>query len=163
MARFYIGIDPGQKGGIAIIDKGKDKIHLLAMPLLDDKEGLDVLDIKRWIFGMTDQMHLCNYSCFCYIEKSQAMPQQGVTSMFNYGKGYGELIALLKILEIPFKEIRPRVWKKTLGLERLKSESVKLAEELYPRLSGMFVTKRGRLLDGIAEALLIAHLAKLEM
>lgn len=152
---IYIGIDPGQKGGIAIIDDDTNKLLSMEIPLSADKKEMSTKEIYDFIsnnFIIIDEV-------FCIIEKAQAMPKQGVTGVFNYGRGYGELIAILKILEIPYQEIQSQKWKKEFSLiKKDKKASVAMAQKLFPH--EVFITERGRLMDGKAEACLMAEYAR---
>ncbi|HBH48588.1 MAG TPA: hypothetical protein DDX98_08100 [Bacteroidales bacterium] len=142
---IYCGIDPGKKGAISLItDVGA--FGVWDMPLHDNGE-IDVIELAKILKKRPN---------IVYIEKAQAMPKQGVSSTFNYGKGYGKVLGLLELLGLPFEEIRPTVWKKAMGLSKMpKAESVKLAGQLFHGAD--LKTKRGRLLDGRAEALLLAE------
>ena len=40
----------------------------------------------------------------CFLERSQAMPKQGVVSMFKYGITYGIILASFKYLTLLFKK-----------------------------------------------------------
>ena len=151
---IYIGIDPGKQGGIGI--RRSPDYHVLYtvydMPVLVNGE-IDGNEIYRIVksnrFGRV----------FCFVEKAQAMPQQGVVSTFKYGMGYGKILAVLEILKIPYQEISPQKWKKHFNLiKKDKKESVAVATKLFPKVE--FKTKRGRLLDGRAEALLIAEFCR---
>jgi crossover junction endodeoxyribonuclease RuvC len=150
---IFIGIDPGLKGGIAVIADNKLSVSM-EMPLTANKKEMGVKGIFRMFFKMRSLD-----AFFCIIEKAQAMPKQGVTGVFNYGRGYGELIAILKILEIPYQEIQSQKWKKEFSLiKKNKRESVNIAQKLFP--SEIFMTERGRLMDGKAEACLMAEYAR---
>ena len=183
---IYIGIDPGKKGGIAMIDTrcispssidiGKDepeiiignyKIFLLETPLCDNE--IDVLSIAvflktnilDYMIGIDEWEHQCGFSfnegCFCILEKAQPMPKQGVTSVFTYGEGYGELKAMLKFLRIAFQEVRPQVWKKEFNLNTDKKRSASTCINLFPDIKDKLYGPKGGLKDGIAEALLMAE------
>jgi len=146
---IFMGIDPGQKGGIAVLKM--EDTFLLEMPLCN--KNIDAMTIVTFL-----KTHiLLNEKSFCIIEKAQPMPKQGVTSVFNYGEGYGELKAVLKFLKIPFQEVRPRVWKKEFNLNANKKRSVSTCINLFPEIKDQLYGLRGRLKDGIAEALLIAE------
>ena len=145
--KFYIGIDPGKKGAIAIINSNSECILLFDCPLI----GKDIDDqaIKSELEGFKD-------NCFALIEKAQAMPGQGVTSMFNYGEGYGLYKGIFTGLGIPFQEIRPAKWKKEFSLSKDKALSIQTAKQLYPKQSGELLKTK----DGRAEALLLAEYAR---
>jgi crossover junction endodeoxyribonuclease RuvC len=152
---IYIGIDPGKKGGIGIINNNPRLLLEcnIEMPL-DSADEIDCIKIFQIL-----NIFVSEVDSFCIIEKAQSMPQQGVKSMFNYGRGYGELIAVLKILKIPYQEIQSQKWKKEFSLiKKDKKASIAVAEKLFPEEK--FYTERGRAMDGKAEALLIAEFAR---
>lgn len=148
---YYIGIDPGKTGGIAIIDEEKKVIINIEMPVTSAKEvnAAYLYTLLTSIKGET----------FCVIEKSQSMPKQGVKSTFSYGVGYGEVRATLKASLTPFQEVAPMAWKKEFNLvKKDKMDSCDTAQKLFP--SESFLTGRGRVMDGKAESLLIAEYAR---
>lgn len=147
-----VGIDPGLKGGIAFYKgPGASENNSYELPLTSNKKEIDAYEVYS----------LLNYACritenvIVTIEKAQAMPKQGVVGVFNYGRGYGELVSALKILQLPYQEIKSQKWKKEFSLiNKGKKESVTTAEKLDP--TGIYRGLRGGLLDGKAEAMLIA-------
>lgn len=84
------------------------------------------------------------------IEIVHAMPKQGVTSTFTFGKGYGGLRMALIASGIPFREVQPRAWQKELGCLTGgdKNVSKRKAQQLFPSL---------KITHAIADALLIAE------
>jgi len=146
--KAIIGIDPGKSGGIAFYVR---KAGWIVAPLPFTKDKIDRKVIRSMI-------HTLNISeCAAYIEKAQVFPGQGGVSNFTMGKNYGYLIAILEeINEIKkIEEVSSRVWKKYFSLDKDKKKSVDLAIKSAPYLKDSFVTQRGRLIDGNAEALLI--------
>jgi crossover junction endodeoxyribonuclease RuvC len=152
----YIGIDPGKKGAIAFITEQGETVH--DMPL--DWDGR--IDAQGLLILITSKVVSAN-SSICFLEKSQAMPGQGVTSTFNYGAGYGAIRAVLQIACVPFQEIHPMKWKKEYALiKKEKADSVAIARQLFPN-APLVREKRGgveMLLDGRAEAILIAEFCR---
>ena len=147
---YYIGIDPGKHGAIAILNEDGSLWRLIDMPNNIGKEVYDFLyDSIEFAEGA---------AIVAFIEQAQAMPKQGIKGAFVYGKGYGEIIAVLKILKIAFQEIHSLSWKREFKLlKKDKIDSVKVAEQLFPDVYVSFRSDRGRLLDGRAEAMLIAE------
>lgn len=150
---IFIGIDPGQMGAVAIlhfyIDKTPRKPICFDMPK-------NIIDLKKKI--KLEAVGL-GVDIFCILEQAQPMPKQGVKGVFTYGQGYGKIKAVLEILQIPFQEIHPSIWKKEFSLiKKDKKASVKVAQQLFPNIE--FYTERGRMLDGRAEALLLAEYAR---
>lgn len=137
--KHYIGIDPGQSGGIAVI--GPDGVA--AAYKMPDTER-DVFDLLREIAGWYGNNPVA------VIESVHAMPKQGVTSSFTFGKGYGGLRMALIGLTIPFSDVTPQKWQKAIGcLTRGdKNVSKRKAQELFPAL---------KITHATADALLLAE------
>ena len=89
-----------------------------------------------------------------YIEKQQAMPQQGLVSTFATGMGYGVYLGLIVASGMSYTEVSPRTWKKDLNCPSDKDASRKRASELLPQGSHLWQQKNQ---DGLAEASLIAY------
>lgn len=80
------------------------------------------------------------------------MPGQGVTSMFNFGQGYGVIKGVLAGIGVPYKDATPQKWKKACGLIGSDKDAARLlAIELFPDAE-LHLKKHG----GRADALLIA-------
>lgn len=148
----FVGVDPGQYGGLAVIDSERHVLLSADMPTLADARQVDAVAISGLLQGAIDS------DAYCMLEQAQAMPKQGVTSVFNYGVGYGKILAVLEWCRIPFELVRPAKWKKSFSLGRDKKDSVVLAQRLFPEVE--FCTPRGRMRDGMAEALLLAEYAR---
>ena len=50
------------------------------------------------------------------VEQVNAMPGQGVTSMFNFGQTFGAIKGVCAALELPIFFVRPSKWKKHFEL-----------------------------------------------
>lgn len=146
--RIVCGIDPGKKGGIAII--GND-VSAMAMPAVGNE--IDIHRISNFLHN--------NHVELVIVEKVHAMPGQGVTSMFTFGKNFGEIIGMLKTDCIPYQLVTPQAWKKTVlaGMPWKKNKkcSIDFCMRKYPELS-LLATKRSRVPhDGMADAICIAE------
>ena len=98
------------------------------MPTADKFIDLRVLDIK-----------LKRYDIDCaFLEKVHAMPGQGVSSMFKFGRVFGAIEALLVSNCIPYELIPPQRWTREIhkGLDHLcedsKEKSRLAASMLFP-------------------------------
>lgn len=140
MSKTYIGIDPGAKGGVAVIgDGGAACVRPLSPEVL--RATLTAVDCSN---------------ALCFVEQVGAMPGQGVTSMFNFGKGYGYILGVLETLGIPYQTVPPRKWKKAFSLSNDKKLSVDTAKRLFPNVPLLPSERCRKESDGMAEALLIA-------
>ena len=111
---IFAAIDFGKSGGIAIGDDSKEIPRCFPMPNLDSREGIERL--SEIIVSDTE---------FAVGELVSAMPGQGVTSMFNFGRGVGRIEGALTAREIPLELIRPVEWTAAYG-KRKEYESLLL-------------------------------------
>ncbi len=159
----YIGIDPGLTGSVAILDETGGVVGLYDTPTLAVKTNRGTRH-EYDLPGMAQLLRrYAGQSAHVILEESQAMPGQGVVSMFNIGVGFGAWLGLLGALEIPYTRIRPARWKHALGLRGKDKEAARLrAQQLFPGADLQRKKDHGR-----AEALLLArwgllHVAILE-
>ena len=141
----YIGIDPGAKGGIAVVTKKS----ATTAPYSDGE--------LRRVLG---EIHSCRMEAICCLEKVGARPGQGVVSMFNFGKSYGYIKGVLEAYGIPYQEISPQRWKKEFGLNSEKTRSVEVCQRMFPNVGLLATPRCKKLHDGMAEALLMAEYAR---
>lgn len=110
--KVWLGIDPGKGGSISAIVEEFGTTGLMVKPTpviqMKTKREYDVNAMRGLLMNYPTNI------TFCVLEKSQAMPGQGVTSMFSIGKGYGIWLGLLSALMIPFIEVHPATWSKQL-------------------------------------------------
>ncbi len=139
---IYIGIDPGYKGGIALID---DDNHAYAYKMPSTE--MDIYQLIR------DISLRYNDEYFALLEKVHSMPQQGVKSTFTFGMHYGFLRACLMACSIPFDDISPAKWQRKLNcLSRGDKNITKAkAQQLFPEL---------KITHYVSDALLIAYYNK---
>lgn len=136
---FFIGIDPGQKGGIAVL--GEDMHICQLLPFSE----VNMRDVASWYEG----------DSITVLEKVGAMPHQGVVSMFNFGKGYGYILGVLETSRMPYQLVNPKTWQKEFSIHS-KEDSVATAKRLFPD-ANLKPTERSRKdSDGLSDALLMA-------
>lgn len=139
---LFVGIDPGQTGGIVVITEGEVQ-QCTAMP-----------GTEQDIMLVLDQY--ASSKTIAVIEKVHAMPKQGVSSSFKFGMNYGFLRGCLVSLGISFTEVTPRTWMKALGIRtRKKTESTSqwknfLKQQAQQRYPGVSINRK------TADAVLIA-------
>lgn len=141
----FIGIDPGESGGIAIIatDHRDDMGAVYSYKL----KGATERDVWHMLAGLDPG--------FAVIECVHSSPQMGVKSSFTFGKSYGFLRGILTASGIPFDEVSPQKWQKAMGCMTKgdKNISKAKAQQLFPHL---------KVTHAIADALLIAEFCRRE-
>lgn len=143
---IYIGVDVGKSGGYAIIDDGL----VIAHPY-DDKEFVEFMHSVK------------DRAVTACVEQVGAMPGQGVTSMFSFGKSAGFIEGVLQALGIKYQLVRPQTWKKEFGLNSSKQKSIDVCRKLFPDVSLLATERCKKPHDGMAEALLMAEYARRRM
>ena len=146
-----VAIDPGLSGAIAVLSPTGDLERLEDLPVIRDGR-------LAWIDGGSLQSFLIDAlygrPARAIVERVGAMPKQGIASAFNFGVGFGSVLAVLQARHLPIELVTPAVWKRALGLGTDKRASLDKARLLYPT-ADLGLAKH----DGRAEALLLAHWA----
>ena len=155
MYKSFIGIDPGAKGGIAIIDRNGVTAEI--MPMMDKQ--IQIREICEYLEPLEKP--------YVVIEKVHAMPKQGVSSTFTFGRGVGELLGMLKTLQLPYFEVTPQEWKKKVMVgvnwKGNKKASITYCKKTYPLLD-LLPSKRCRVpSDGMADALCMAEYGRMRI
>ena len=77
------------------------------------------------------------------VEQVNAMPGQGVTSMFNFGQTFGAIKGVCAALNLPIFFIRPSKWKKYFELINSSKDSSRTkAIEMYPSIADQLSKKK---------------------
>jgi len=137
-----IGIDPGLSGGIAILDDNKVK-DLFDMPVMSDgKKNKRQLNSAFLVKLIKDNIKDLE-NTIMVVEQVNAMPGQGVTSMFNFGQSFGAIKGICAALGLPIFFVRPARWKKYFELiNSSKDASRTKAIEMYPSISERLSRKK---------------------
>lgn len=144
---YYLGIDPGRKGGIALIDEHKNLIYKEPMPLLDN--GYNYEMICSFIDKLPEDTIII-------IELKPGVMNKSASPTTSFGFHCGTLYGIC------FKHnpviVSPKLWKKEFSIFRnyketrqdMKLRSINAAEKIFN-----ITFKKNE--DGIAEALLLAE------
>ena len=148
--RIILGVDPGIHGGLAIvaIDTSEQLIDAIDIPVtgVKAKERVDVHTIHAWLIQHRPKM--------AFIERAQAMPRQGASSGFKYGRAVGAIESVIELARIPLTIIEPSMWKKWHRLPGKDKEAARQrAIQIFPSAHSMLSRKKDH---GRAEAALIA-------
>ena len=92
------------------------------------------------------------------VEQLNAMPGQGVTSMFNFGQSFGVIKGVCSALNIPIYFVRPLKWKKYFDLVKTNKDASRTKViQIYPHISDKISRKKD---SNKADAILIASYFK---
>jgi crossover junction endodeoxyribonuclease RuvC len=146
------GIDPGLTGAVCFADPSNPTtcraydlpVHVLLRGGKKKRE----LDIAGLIGILTE--HRLDH---VFLEQVGAMPGQGVSSVFAFGKTYGVILGVIAARTIPLTLVTPATWKRALGVPKAKDAARARASQLLPEAAAQWRLKKH---DGRAEAALIA-------
>ena len=150
---IVIGIDPGITGAISILENSK-VIEVHETPtMIDGKKnkrqvnGAQITNIiKKWLNK--------DKEVIVVVEHVNAVPGQGVTSMFNFGQSFGVIKGICSALSLPIYFVRPTKWKKYFNLIKTNKDASRTKViEVFPEISGQLSRKKD---SNKADAILIA-------
>lgn len=152
---YFIGIDPGLSGAIAFFDTAEGHLSIIDMPTFEVKRNNKT---KREVSpsGVAHALSLARKVDGVILERVGAMPGQGVTSVFSFGRSVGIIEGVLSAEHIPMTIVPPQEWQKAAGVRGGKDGSRQRACELFPNYANLFARKKD---DGRADAALMAWYA----
>ena len=119
---IIIGIDPGLSGAIAILDD-KKVLSIFEMPVMaEGKKNKRQLNSAQLVNIIRENIKK-NEEAVVVVEQVNAMPGQGVTSMFNFGQTFGAIKGVCAALNLSIFFVRPSKWKKHFELINSSKDS----------------------------------------
>ena len=139
---IVIGIDPGLSGALAILEN-KRVLGIFEMPVMPEgKKNKRQLNSAQLVNILRDNVKI-NEEIAVVVEQVNAMPGQGVTSMFNFGQTFGAIKGVCAALNLPIYLVRPSKWKKHFELINSSKDSSRTKViEMYPSLSAQLAKKK---------------------
>ncbi len=137
-----VGIDPGLSGAIAILKENK-VLGIFDMPVMaEGKKNKKQLNSAQLVNIIKDNIN-DKEEIAVVVEQVNAMPGQGVTSMFNFGQTFGAIKGVCAALKLPIFFVRPSKWKKHFELINSSKDSSRTKViEMYPSLSNQLSKKK---------------------
>lgn len=146
-----LGVDPGAHGAFALYDTDLNAVTAADMPTMPVRVGKLVryqiseaqiaLIIRDWAPDNA------------WMERTHAMPKQGVTSSFSFGLSCGLVRGVLAMAGVPLVLVTPNQWKRYFRLGSDKNEARLIAARQFPESAAAFSRVKD---DGRAEAALLA-------
>lgn len=134
-----IGVDPGVSGAIAAIKDGTELVLLEDMPTTSSGKGtkvsrsVDAVGLSE-ILGRIIRAHPGEY-LHAVIEKTSAMPGQGVATMYSMGHSRGVAEGVLLTKGFPTTLVAPASWKRSMGFSNDKEWVRGEMTRLFPTAS----------------------------
>jgi hypothetical protein len=139
MSVLILGVDPGKSGALAVLDTETHRVTTYDMPATTRElhnliAGLPIIKIA-------------------VVEKPFYPPQNGPANAGKKGEAYGTLLGALEWRDIPFRQVPPAEWKRSLNVPTDKNAARQRANEFFPDDADQWPLVKH---DGRAEAALIA-------
>ncbi len=153
---IIIGIDPGVSGAISILEN-KKVIEIFDMPtMIDGKKNKKQVNGSQVTNIIKEKLNdNSGKEIIVVVEHVNAMPGQGVTSMFNFGQSFGVIKGICSALSLPIYFVRPMKWKKHFNLIKTNKDASRTKViEVYPEISSKLSRKKD---SNKADAILIAR------
>lgn len=153
--KYFAGIDPGFTGAICLMGSG-DEIRIHDMPVTGDKYNcIDLRELVAIIRSFPP-------GTVTGLENPTTRPGEGAERCFRFGRGIGNIEAVLEALGKECKLIAPNLWTGKLGLPGKQwagavEQRAVMWDNLYPSSAGLIRGPRGGILDGRVDAGLITH------
>lgn len=106
--KYYIGIDPGTKGYISIIDETGKFIE--SFPLLKNAKNIDVVEISNTLLNLSKYED----NCHVIIENIHAIFGSSAKGTFNFGFIAGLIEGIIATIGLPYTKINPKIWQKEM-------------------------------------------------
>ena len=172
-----IGIDPGKKGAVVIMD-GTD-IKCEVMPLIDKE--FDLQELGRLLSSFTNSTS-SHGNPHVFIEDVHAIFGSAAGATFTFGFVCGAIQGIVSVLGFPYTLVQPKAWQKVIyqGIPEIRKPSIRIskgkragkmmkgkrdtkamsevaAKRLFPTVD-LRASERCKIShDGIVDALLIAE------
>jgi hypothetical protein len=160
----YLGIDPGLDGGIAALFDDGRVLACWPMPTVTDgkRRHVDAHELVRLVGKIRNGGPIG----LAVLEQVSAMPKQGVSSTFAFGRSLGVIEGLLAGLLVPYTLVRPQAWQREV--------LVGIADDTRTKASVFYARRRWpqapiipdgcrKPHDGITDALALAEFARRQM
>ena len=151
---IIIGIDPGVSGAISVLEN-KKVVEIFDMPtMIEGKKNKRQVNGAQLTNIIKERLNN-DKEIIVVVEHVNAMPGQGVTSMFNFGQSFGVIKGVCSALGLPIYFVRPTKWKKHFNLIKTNKEASRTKViEVYPEISSKLSRKKD---SNKADAILIAR------
>ena len=150
---IIIGIDPGISGAISILENKKILEVYDTPTMIDGKKNKRQINSAQ-VTNIIKERLKDGKEVIVVVEHVNAMPGQGVTSMFNFGQSFGVIKGICAALGLPIYFVRPSKWKKHFNLIKTNKDASRTKViEAYPEISSKLHRKKD---SNRADAILIA-------
>lgn len=106
--KYYIGIDPGVKGCISIVDETGKFIE--SFFLLKNAKNVDAVEISNALLNLSKYED----NCHVIIENIHAIFGSSAKGTFNFGFIAGLIEGVIATIGLPYTKVNPKIWQKEM-------------------------------------------------
>ncbi|WP_194303952.1 hypothetical protein [Chthonobacter albigriseus] len=134
-------------GAYAVLDASGAIVEVGDLPLIGTgtQRRIDAANLAAIVRRLSPERSI--------LEAVNAMPGQGVSSMFRFGQSLGTVAGVLGACSVPVQWVTPAKWKREAGIGADKEVGRQRAIETWPAHATTFARKKDH---GRAEAALMA-------
>ena len=151
---YFVGIDGGKSGGIAVLDEDRKLVYCRPIELTHSSKG-KTYDVKA-IADVFDTFS----PCIAILEEAHPMFRDGKKQAFTTGELFGMMQTILILKNIPFEVVRAVTWQKEIfGGKTVKDTKAATIEWCAHRFPGHDFTpteKSFKPHDGMCDSCAIA-------
>lgn len=116
-APIYSGVDPGKNGAIASVDAAGEVIRITRFRDAETEGRIGLIIADHFAALPPASYHACS------IERVGAMPRQGLSSTFTFGRVYGEALSAILLSSARMSLVRPQTWQRDLALPKREDKT----------------------------------------
>lgn len=158
MKRYVLGIDPGVRGALALVENVNDlpRVKVFDMPIRtyfingSGRSRIEETMLNQWFYAYAPFIERA------VMEEVHSAPKDGPVQAFTFGYANGLIKGMLAAYNITVEMVEPSVWKKPFGLSSDKNRSRMVASRFFPKDDAQWSRKMD---DGRAEAALLGIIA----
>ena len=173
LTKYIVGIDLGIQGGVSCLkyelDNSLDRKKAHSIELV---EAFTMPKSYRQLYEIIDKWNQFYKLEEVIIEKALIVKGNSRATLQSISKNYGACSATCEIAKVQYREVNPNDWQsiikdveinshfkeisnKKKEIKDTKLRSLSKAFKLFPKAP--LTSKRGRILDGIADSIMIAY------
>lgn len=154
--KYFAGIDPGFTGALAVLSEDGLIARIHDMPVINT--GFNRIDLTT----LYDVLKHLPVNTHVALENPTTRPGEGAERCFRFGRGIGNIEAMLHVSGLRYVLIPPQTWTAYLGVvgkshDHDCRQRLAYFQGLYPQHESKVIGSRGGVLDGPLDALLIAE------
>ncbi|MFA5453647.1 MAG: hypothetical protein WC248_08750 [Candidatus Methanomethylophilaceae archaeon] len=161
---YYLGIDLGKTGGLALLNSAGKIVTYEAMPETPEEIIKSLINLCSWALEGEVQA-----SVHIVMESVSPRPEEGVVSVATFAKHCGGVYYTCIMIHLTMdgvqfpSRIAPMLWKKTFGLIDSKASKYEKKKASVDFVNARYKQGFKYKDNGITDAILIAEHARLEV